>query len=278
MFHEDGDGSGDTGCCSDDEEFDPGKVFGDGGRFDDIGCDRDEEGFDPEMLYGDGDGFDDIGCDYYNNDYQEFDSMRFHGFSKNYEKVHNYFSYTTKYRGAAHSICNCRYKMQKEIPLFFHNGSNYDYHFIIKQLTEEFEGQFECLGENTEKYISFSIAIEKHDNRKTIQYKIRFTDSVRFMASSFLILADNLEDGLHKGKCEDYKSNLKSMTDKDCLLSVYTVKKTYEKKFDEYLSKRFKTTYQFCDGGINQILSHAARSCYIFMDTWMAGTDLMKHL
>ena len=28
-------------------------------------------------------------------------------------------------------------------------SSNYDYYFIIKDLAEEFEGQFECLGENT---------------------------------------------------------------------------------------------------------------------------------
>ena len=34
----------------------------------------------------------------------------------------------------------------------FHNGSTYDYHFIIKELAEEFEGEFECLGGNIEKY------------------------------------------------------------------------------------------------------------------------------
>ena len=33
--------------------------------------------------------------------------------------------------------------------------STYDYHFIIKQLAEEFKVQFECLGENTEKYVTF---------------------------------------------------------------------------------------------------------------------------
>ena len=38
------------------------------------------------------------------------------------------------------------------IPVIFHNGSNYDYHFIVKELANEFEGQFECLGENKEKY------------------------------------------------------------------------------------------------------------------------------
>ena len=39
--------------------------------------------------------------------------------------------------------------------------SNYDYHFIIKELAEEFEGEFNCLGENTEKFITFSVPIEK---------------------------------------------------------------------------------------------------------------------
>ena len=48
-----------------------------------------------------------------------------------------------KYRGAAHDICNLRYKIPKEIPAVFHNGSTYDYHFIIKELAEEFEGKFE---------------------------------------------------------------------------------------------------------------------------------------
>ena len=36
----------------------------------------------------------------------------------------------------------------KEIPVLFHNESVYDYHFIIKYLAGEFEGNFECLGEN----------------------------------------------------------------------------------------------------------------------------------
>ena len=37
-------------------------------------------------------------------------------------------------------------KATKEISIVFHDGSTYDYHFIIKQLAEEFEGEFECLG------------------------------------------------------------------------------------------------------------------------------------
>ena len=76
-----------------------------------------------------------------------------------------------KIREGAHNICNLRYKTPKEIPVVFHNGSTYDYHFIIKQLAREFDGKFECLGENTEKYITFSEAIKKElDNSKRITY------------------------------------------------------------------------------------------------------------
>ena len=53
---------------------------------------------------------------------------------KKYHKVRDHCHYTGKYRGAAHSICNLRYKIPKEIPVVFHNGSTYDYHFIIKKL------------------------------------------------------------------------------------------------------------------------------------------------
>ena len=65
-----------------------------------------------------------------------------------------------------------RYKVPKEIPVVFHNGSTFDYHFIIKQLAEEFEGEFDYLGENAEKYITFSVPLKKeNDNGKTITYK-----------------------------------------------------------------------------------------------------------
>ena len=80
---------------------------------------------------------------------------------KNY-KVRDHCHYTGKYR-AAHNICNLRYKVPKEIAIVFHNGSIYDYHFIIKDLVKAFEGNFECLGENTEKYITFSVPIKKKD-------------------------------------------------------------------------------------------------------------------
>ena len=65
-----------------------------------------------------------------------------------------------------------RYRTPKEILVVFYNSSTYDYHFIINELAKEFKGQFECLGENTEKYITFSVQIEKElDNGKTDAYK-----------------------------------------------------------------------------------------------------------
>ena len=99
-------------------------------------------------------------------------------------KVRDHCHYTEKFRGTAHNICNLRYKIPREIPVVFHNGSKHDYHFIIKQLTEEFKDQFSCLGENNEKYITFSIPIKKElDNNKIIIYKLKFIDRYRFMST-----------------------------------------------------------------------------------------------
>ena len=58
--------------------------------------------------------------------------------------------------------------------------------FLIKESAEEFEGESECLGGNTEKYITFSVPIKKeiakkdkngNDNIMKISYKIKFIDS-----------------------------------------------------------------------------------------------------
>ena len=70
---------------------------------------------------------------------------------KKYRKVIDHCCYTGEYRGAAYSICNLRYSVPKKMSILFHNGSNYDYPFIIKELAEKIKKQFTCLGENTEK-------------------------------------------------------------------------------------------------------------------------------
>ena len=59
----------------------------------------------------------------------------------------------------------CKFSVPKEILIVLHNGSNYDYHFIINELAEEFELQFTYLGENIEKHITFSVPTEKKVTR-----------------------------------------------------------------------------------------------------------------
>ena len=49
--------------------------------------------------------------------------------------------------------------------MVFDNGWNHDYHFIIKELAKEFEGEFNCLGEITEKYKIFPVPVTKEVNR-----------------------------------------------------------------------------------------------------------------
>ena len=166
-------------------------------------------------------------------------------------KVRDHCHYTGKYRDAAHNICNLRYKVPKEIPVVFHNGSTYDYHFIIKELVKEFEGQFDCLGENTEKYITFSVPLKKKIENKNLEitYKIKFIDSFRFMSSSLSKLVDYLSEGIHNNKCFDCKSNLdyvRITKNKKLRLKCFNCNIYYKKKINNDLIKIFQNTYSFC--------------------------------
>ena len=179
-----------------------------------------------------------------------------------------------KYRGAAHNTCNLRYKIPKNIPVIFHNGSTYDYHFIIKELACEFDGNFECLVENTEKYITFSVPIKKRIENKNmdITYKIKFIDSFRFMATSLSKLVDNLTENIHNDKCLKCMSNLcfvNAMND-TLLFKCIDCEKEYEKEFNKELLKRFSNTYEFCDNDLNKFLILLRKGVYPYeyMDEW----------
>ena len=108
--------------------------------------------------------------------------------------VRDHCHYTGKYRGAAHSKCNLQYKVPKEIPVVFHNGSKYDYHFIINELAKGVDS-ITCLGDDTEKYITFKIPLKKENkDGKFIAFKLKFMDSFRFMNRSLSNLVDNLSE------------------------------------------------------------------------------------
>ena len=115
---------------------------------------------------------------------------------KKYRKVRYHCHYTAEYRDNAHSIFNLKYMCLKKMFLVFHNGSNYDYHVIIKELSEEFKKQFTCLGENTEKNITFTLPIEKEVTRidkndeeitKIISHILQFIDSANTWRGELII-------------------------------------------------------------------------------------------
>ena len=163
---------------------------------------------------------------------------------KNYCQVRDHCHFTGKYRGAAHSICNLKYKVPRFVPVLFHNGSTYDNHLIIKQLAEDFNGYFSCISENTEKYISFSVTFIKESansnkKKKPNAYSLRFIDSFRFMNSKLENLVKNLAEP---------NKNLP----------------------DDVLIERFYNTYQLCNNNIEKfkLLSRKGVYPYEYMDSW----------
>ena len=200
---------------------------------------------------------------------------------KKYGKVRDHCHYAGKYRRAAHSICNSKFNAPNEIPVVFHRGSNYDYHFIIKELANEFEREFECLGESKEKYKTFSVRVKKeiinidkegNESVKTIFYRIKFVNSARFMASSLSNLIDNLTEGIHKIKRKHYDCFLEYESFKDNLIKYKCLicNKNYSNKLDEEFKKKFKNTFKFSNNDINKFILLLRKGVYPCkcMDDW----------
>ena len=139
---------------------------------------------------------------------------------------------------------------------------------------KESEGNFECLGENTEKYITFSVPIKKKIENKDIEiaYKIKFKDSFRFMATPLSKLVDNLTEDIHGDKCVDCKSDLSYMKviDEALIFRCFNYKKNYEKEINKKLIERFASTYKFCNNDLNKfvMLLRKAVYPYKYMDGW----------
>ena len=122
----------------------------------------------------------------------------------NRKKVKDHCHYAGKFRGAAHGKCNLN---NKNIPIIIHNAS-YDTHFIINQLEEEFKCELDCIGENMEKYISFSVSIKKKcGDSKTTTHKLIFIDSFRFMSTSLSDLIDNMSGEFNSIQCKSCTEN-----------------------------------------------------------------------
>ena len=84
--------------------------------------------------------------------------------------------------------------------------------FIINKLVEEFKSEFEYIGENMEKYITFSVPIKKEcDNGETISCKLKFIDNFGFISTSLWSLVDNVSEIYKKEckKCKEKKTHIK---------------------------------------------------------------------
>ena len=103
-----------------------------------------------------------------------------------------------KFRGAAHEICNLKYKIPKFFTVVFHNLSGYDSHLFIKTLGNS-EGDISCIQNNEENYISFTkqvivdTFVKEEGKEVNIKRELRFIDSLRFMTSSLDKLFSNLK-------------------------------------------------------------------------------------
>ena len=132
---------------------------------------------------------------------------------------------------------------------------------LQKKLVNECERKLECLGGNTEKYKAFSVPIEReatkickdgNESVVTISYKIKFSDSARFMATSLSNFVDNLTEGIHKIKCKYFSCFLEYESVKDNLIKYQCLScnESYSNKIDEELKKRFKNTFKFSNNDI----------------------------
>ena len=121
-------------------------------------------------------------------------------------------------------------------------------------MTEEFEGEFECL---EKKNITFSVPLKKeNDNDKIITYRLKFIDSYRFMPNFYYpillitypeFIIKNVRN-TWKEKKVDWIVNLSDLKIADCIINANNA----NNKLTNESIKNCPTLYKFCHGDLNK--------------------------
>ena len=170
----------------------------------------------------------------------------FKKFSTKDRKVRDHCHYTGKYRGAAHSSCNLRYRIPDYIPVIFHNLAGYDAHLFIKELIKH-TTKIGVIAKTTENYISFSVKVEvdkfidKAGNEKSKEIELRFIDSFKFMSSSL----DSLVNNLAKGGHEFWGFEKRSPKQKELLIRKGVYPYEYMDSWDRFEEKQLPSKDEF---------------------------------
>ena len=148
----------------------------------------------------------------------------------------------------------------RKISIIIIHNATYDTHFIINQLAIEFKGELNCIGDNMENYITFSVPIKKELNSgETVTYKIRFIDSLRFMSTTLSELVDNTSEFLKSEECKSCIEKMK-INSKCCFVGLKNNRLIYKckecrkerKKSINELKGKFPGIYQFCNDDLKK--------------------------
>ncbi|XP_015781366.1 uncharacterized protein LOC107359396 [Tetranychus urticae] len=115
-------------------------------------------------------------------------------------KVRDHCHITGKFRGAAHRNCNINAKISKEIPVYLHNGSKYDFKLFTKKLYARKDiNKLDIIPSTEETFFCISA-------KKSGQYtKVVFKDTIRHTGETLEKMAGNLTSDLFKNVRWYYK-------------------------------------------------------------------------